>query len=218
MSFNHENVVWQREDGRWGIGFYVRITTGQSTWDDDYADHGYDPEWDDEFDYSAFMFARTGFATEQQAINSWNGANPGSHEIMHYSKANAKAIADLEDMVKAANDPAYAKARVERKAKEESRALVKRVRERLRENPPVSGGRYYVRFSMSKLPSATGMMNDKEYWLSQQGDWLGFETETVLKSGKRKPTFLKVWNVKTNSQAPNVLNIDRAVARSSYRY
>lgn len=213
MSFYHENIVWQREDGCWGIGFYKRISRGSSAWESDY-----DPEWDDDFDYSEFFFARTGFATEQQAINSWRGSNPGHHEIMSYTKKEAKQIAEYEDMVKAANDPAYAELRIERKLKEESRALVKAVRERLRKNPaPISGGYYYVRFSASKLPSSTGLMKDTTATLGRQGDWLGFVDTTTLKSGKKKQVFLKVWNTKTNAPAPSVLDIQKST-RSIYRY
>jgi len=205
MSFNHENVVWQSKDGLWNIGLFKRVPTSENTWDNDY-----DPEWDDDFDFSVFSYVRTGFGTEERAMAAYS-PNPGSHTVVPYKRGNTKDIADYEDMAKAFNNPAYAKEREERKAKEESRELVKRVRDRLRQEPPVLNGRYLVRFSKSKLPSATGMMEDREFLLSQQGDWLGFETETVLKSGKRKLAFLKVWNVKTNSQAPNVINVQRAV-------
>jgi hypothetical protein len=211
MSFYHENIVWQREDGRWGIGFYKRVSNN-SGWNSDY-----DAEWDDDFDHSQFSFARTGLLTEQQAMNAWHGANPGQYEVIEYKKKNAKEIAEYEDMAKACNNPAYAKERELRKAKEESKALIKRVRERLRQEPPVANRRYYVRFSMSELPSATGMMQDKEFNLTQQGDWLGFETTKTLKSGKTKPDFLKVWNTKTNSQAPNVISIQKAVRSVYYR-
>lgn len=211
MSFNHENVVWQNKEGRWSIGLFKRVPTGEYTWEGDY-----DQEWDDDYDHTVFCYVGTGYATEEQAMNSYR-PNPGSHTVIPYKRGNTKEIAIYEDMAKAFKNPAYAKEREERLLKEESRALVKRVREHLRKEAPVLNGRYRVRFSKSKLPSATGMMEDREFILTQEGDWLGFQMETVLKSGKRKPVFRKVWNTKTNSQEPHVISIQRAV-RGYFRF
>lgn len=87
MSFNHENMVWQNEDRTWSIGFYKRISM--------FHEGDYDSEWDDEFDYTRFEFTSQGHLTEQSAINSWKGPNPGSHEMLHYSESNKDEIAQL---------------------------------------------------------------------------------------------------------------------------
>lgn len=212
MSFNHENVVWQNKDGLWGIGFYERISTGQSTWDDDYDEHGYDPEWDDDYNYDTFMFASTGHRTQQQAINSWRGANPGSHTVYSHNRANAKEIAEFEDMAKASNNPAYAKLRADRIAKKEVLALRKRVREAIRKAPPVAYSRYSVSISKNQTFSATGWTETHTATLHPVGDWLVLKSEKVLKSGKRTPVDVKVWNTKTKTPGPMVLSI-RAVSR-----
>ena len=78
MSCNRENVVWQRRDGTWCIGFYDYYPTGDTSSED------WDYEWDVEYT-DDFMWAREGLASEQAAIDSWDGANPGSHTIYTYS-------------------------------------------------------------------------------------------------------------------------------------
>jgi len=90
MSFNHENMVWQNEDGTWSIGFYERITG--------LARENYDPEWDDDYDYDNFQFVSQGHRTERAAMNSWKGQNPGSHNVMDYNEANKDEIAHLNKL------------------------------------------------------------------------------------------------------------------------
>lgn len=210
MSYHHENIAWQTENGTWGIGFYERISNGDNSWDSDY-----DSEWDDDFNFEKFQWASTGHATEEKAMAAWRGANPGSSTAISWSKANAREILEYEDMAKATNNPAYALEREARKEKEKSAAFRKTVRDRIRKNPPFSGVRYSVRFSKSKLPSAYGMMEDITATLWTEGDWLVMKSEKVLKSGKKQAFDLKVWNTKTQTPAPSVVSIERS-ARSYY--
>lgn len=72
MSFNWDNETWQSNDGRWNRGYYERMTPPVAFQDEDY-----DPEWDDEFDYSNFGDVTVGFNTEAEA-DAWEPhGNPG---------------------------------------------------------------------------------------------------------------------------------------------
>lgn len=90
MSYNHENIVWQSEDGTWSIGFYTRIPG--------LARVNYDDEWDDDYDYNSFQFVSQGHRTEVSAENSWTGPNPGSHNVMDYNENNKEEIAHLNKL------------------------------------------------------------------------------------------------------------------------
>jgi hypothetical protein len=79
VSFHRENVVWKSSDG-WYIGFYECWITGD------------DPEWDVEYDYSAFSWASGPYQTQDDAIRSWKGANPGFHNIALGGKDNQEAL------------------------------------------------------------------------------------------------------------------------------
>lgn len=73
MSTGHENVIWQSADGTWNRGFYA-------------SDYGYwgeeDEEPEAEYDQTAFEWVSRGHASEQDAHNSWRGANPGHSYII----------------------------------------------------------------------------------------------------------------------------------------
>lgn len=71
MSFNRDNIVWKSEAGTWSIGFYRCYPTGDTSSED------YDPEWDVDYDLGSFEWASTGHRSEQAAIDSWDGPNPG---------------------------------------------------------------------------------------------------------------------------------------------
>lgn len=92
MSFNRENVIWRSASGVWSIGFYVVHESVGPFGDDD----EYDPEWDVDYDYDSFEWASTGHASEDEAIRSWKGANPGMHAI----ESRAERIAELDAMLK----------------------------------------------------------------------------------------------------------------------
>lgn len=66
MSFNRENVVWQSGDSFY-IGFFSCSVIGD------------DPEWDVEYDYSLFQWASGPHDSEEDALLSWDGANPGGY-------------------------------------------------------------------------------------------------------------------------------------------
>lgn len=89
MSFHHENVTWQSEDGTWNQGFYTRISVGYS--------EDYDSEWDDTYDNS-FQFVSSGHATADDAWRSWGGPNPGSGYEVRYSPGTAEEIKHYEDL------------------------------------------------------------------------------------------------------------------------
>lgn len=99
MSFHRANIVWQSKDGSWNRGFYTVSWVG-------YEEDGYDPEWDVEYDESSFSWASVGHATKDGACDAWDGANPGSLDVMTYSRANHKEIAILDRMALFYRDPA----------------------------------------------------------------------------------------------------------------
>lgn len=74
MSFHHENVLWNNDDGTWNRGYFKRIATGSLT------DPDYDPEWDDEYVDSVFELAVAG-VTRNQALNTRTSkGNPGGFQ------------------------------------------------------------------------------------------------------------------------------------------
>lgn len=77
MSVNRENVIWKSRDGTWNRGFFDFHNTG------DPGDPDWDFEWDVEYDLDRFNWASTGWATENQAYQSWQGANPGGSNVYH---------------------------------------------------------------------------------------------------------------------------------------
>lgn len=196
MSRHWEHIIWQNKDGQWGVGFYERISTGN------HADEDYDSEWDDEFDRAQFCFASTGHASEEQAMDSWPGANPGYRDICPYSRDAAKEIAEWEDMAKAYASPEYAEERRKRQERALKTAQRKRVRESVRKDPPREGNRCVVRIGRENAYTSYTVT------LTASGDWLGFLRPKMLKSGKPgKPTFVKVWNTATQNPGPDVASL-----------
>lgn len=94
MSFNRDNVVWQSSNGTWNRGFYTVA----------WVDYEGDPEWDAEYDYSTLEWVSTGHSTEQGALDSWDGANPGSHEHVEYDEEDAPHCDRLDKMAAACPD------------------------------------------------------------------------------------------------------------------
>jgi hypothetical protein len=86
MSVNRENVVWQSADGTWSIGVFDFWQTGE------------DHEWDVEYDRNSFMFLSTGHATDENAMDAWDGANPGGHSVYAFTPENAAAIARFNEL------------------------------------------------------------------------------------------------------------------------
>lgn len=90
MSTNRENAVWKSPDGTWNIGFYDYRSTGDPSSED------YDHEWDVEYDHGNFWWVSTGHSDERAAMASWDGSNPGSHNI--YSDPGSPEVTRFEDM------------------------------------------------------------------------------------------------------------------------
>lgn len=214
MSYNWENVVWQTKDGRWGIGFFDRISYTDS-WDNE----DYDSEWDDEFDHSVFVHASTGHPTQESAYATWRGANPGHHTVYEYSRGTAKEIAEFEDMARACNDSKYAKERKERLAKEAYKNRRKQVIAHLRskDNEP-RPGMYYLNIAKgSKLNPYDGVQEILTARLEQDGDWLVCQRPVRLKSGKTVYKAYKAWNTKTRLPAPDLASAERQTYGYTYR-
>lgn len=91
MSYYHENVIWQSENGTWSRGFFERISMDNGSED-------YDSEWDDDFDFERFGWVSTGHMTEEAAARSWKGANPGSHTTIEFGKDTAEECRNYDEM------------------------------------------------------------------------------------------------------------------------
>lgn len=175
MSKNRENVVWQSKDGTWSIGFYEVI-------EGDVFDPDYDDEWDVDYDFSKFWWASTGHATETAAMNSWHGANPGSHTVCPYRRGNTKDIAEYNEMVKCLRDPAYAAAKAAKAERAALRKVAAKAEARIAESKIGEGDRVSVSVG-------TGY-NYRSFtaYLVREGDWLGVRNDGA---------FAKVYNTKT---------------------
>lgn len=92
MSVNRENVIWQSENGKWNLGFFEVY----ENWSDD--DEDYDFEWDVEYNFSAFEWVSRNHATEDAALRSWDGANPGMWQTIGYSPETADQCARYDNM------------------------------------------------------------------------------------------------------------------------
>jgi len=83
MSLNRENVTWQSKDGKWNRGFFAFYTTGE------------DFEWDVEY-HDYFNWVSLGHATEEQAHDSWDGANPGHTFVSRFNPVDSKSVEQAE--------------------------------------------------------------------------------------------------------------------------
>jgi hypothetical protein len=212
MSRYAENLIWQNADKTWGIGFYKRISRNVSG-----ENESYDSEWDDDYDYEHFAHAANGFPSADAAQRWWTGANPGSFQIAA-KKLTVKETKEFADMVRAANNPAFSKELDAQRAKTASLTFIKNVRDKLRANEPVAYKTYRIRFSLSTLPAATGMVEDHSVILTPEGDWLGFEKSTRLKNGSIRKSFVKVWNTKTRTQTKNIIWLEEVKKNYGYRF
>lgn len=200
MSRHHENILWQNESGRWSIGLFKRIS-GPGSFDPDY-----DSEWEDDFDATEFCFASSGHATQQKANESWTGPNPGGNDAVYFwNEENAAQILEFQDMAKACNNPAYA---AERKMKIENAKAQKfqtELRDRLREKT-IGTGQHRIKISLNtgRVVDAYGFSTTITTLLYQEGDWL----LAKYTNHKNKTVEVKVWNTKTRTQGPKILDIE----------
>lgn len=131
MSHHHENVIWQSPNGTWNRGFYERIRPA-------FTDEDYDSEWDDDFDFERFEWASTGLASEQAAVDSWPGPNPGGWTV--YADPTPQELSGFESALLWLRDPKAA-------LKEARKAWLDECAQRIREADPKPGQRVRVVYS-----------------------------------------------------------------------
>jgi hypothetical protein len=88
MSVNRENIVWQSKNGTWSRAFYEfwKVNTGSED---------FDYEWDVEYG-EEFNWVSTSHPSYESALDAWNGANAGCHEMLEYSEKNATQCEQLD--------------------------------------------------------------------------------------------------------------------------
>jgi len=96
MSFNRENILWQSADGTWSHGFYECHESYGGREDDD--ENSFDPEWDVEYNHDVLEYASCGHPSEDAALQSWRGANPGGCHVLSYHPGSAAEVAKHDDM------------------------------------------------------------------------------------------------------------------------
>lgn len=95
MSYHWENTIWQSRDGSWNRGYFERINVSDSI--ENKEGKPYDPEWDDEFNFSKFADVKTGFPNESAAAAWTPYGNPRGAIIYHYA-GNSMICKDLDKM------------------------------------------------------------------------------------------------------------------------
>ena len=180
MSLNRENITWQSKDGSWNRAFYDFEYVNEDS-------ENFDPEWDVRYDYDRFNWVTTGHATEQQANNAWNGANPGHLNVIEYSKDTKADCDDLDHLARRFLDPAYDKAQRAKEQRDYMRYLGKQVCADYAEKKFYAGLTVNVSY-FSGEPGA-GIVHTYTGRLVQDGNWLSIEA-----GGKK----LKVYNTKTD--------------------
>ena len=160
MSCNREHVIWESKDHTWNIGFFNFVHLNED-------DPDRDPEWDVEYLYSEFFWARKGFSTPEQAQQAWIGPNPGAdYDVLPYNRENAHACKEYDEMVRCLDDPAYA---IKKRQKDERAYLREQGKKALEALPgvPRAGERLLVEVS-----HGTSMKSYIEGRLIQDGKWL----------------------------------------------
>lgn len=206
MSFYADHVIWKSIDGTWAYGRYERISNEgrPNAW----RDGEYDSEWDDEFDQTTFSIAGGGFMNLDSADFQMRRrmANPGSRNAA--TTATVAERKGWDEMLKAANDPAYAKELEKKRKRAATAAFRKQVRKSLQDLNLRLGKSYTVTFSADgPATSHLGIFSSASGFLTREGDWLCIEAKETLKTGQRKRVLLKVWNEKTKTQAPKVSRV-----------
>lgn len=189
MSYHWENTIWESKDGSWNRGYFERISNPYS------SDSDYDSEWDDDFNFEAFDYVKTGFKTEAEALQYTPNGNPGSWSTLHYA-GNSKKCKYLDQLAFFAKNPAE-------KAKFERKELLRKNREHFKklsetwtpESVASASSRYTILTAVIKSDeeaySQFGLSTHVNGYLKVDGDWFKIE-------GKR------VYNKKTNKFAKNV--------------
>jgi hypothetical protein len=106
MSFNRKNIVWQSHDGTWNRAFYEPYYINEDS-------QNFCPE--DDVDYhNRFDWVSTGHATADDAVNAWDGANPGGHWTIGYGDPEYNAMCDELDALAITFRESEAKDKAER--------------------------------------------------------------------------------------------------------
>lgn len=201
MSYHWENTIWQSKDGSWNRGFYKRISRSDSpnAWDDD----SYDSEWDDDFDFTAFDFVRTGFPSEAAAANWQPGANPGGYELQPYA-GNARHAKHLDQLAHWHRHP-------EEKIKHDRLELLRKNREHFKGLQETWTAEEIRRALSSRVSLQAEVKGDERAYdylgmhssvrgaFYQEGDWLMLE-------GKR------IYNLKMDKFEKHVHKLERYTA------
>lgn len=116
MSFHRENIVWESKDGSWSRAFYAFDYVGDKDSED------YDPEWDVEYTHE-FNWVSVGHPSEQRALDSWHGVNPGGHSTLAYSPATATECGALDERAWRFLNPTEAIRKDRRAARTAAKAL-----------------------------------------------------------------------------------------------
>lgn len=165
MSKNREHVIWESKDGSWNIGFYQFVQTGE------------DEEWDVEYIYSEFFWARTGFKTSDLARRAWTGANPGADYTINDYSTSAGACDEYDEMVKCLNDSGYAEKRRIRQQETEVHNRAAKAAEGVRMLPGVD---------VEVIIGNSGVTQFLTGTLRPDGDWLVIRDRGIA---------YKVWHV-----------------------
>lgn len=211
MSYHAEHIIWKSKNNTWSYGVFKRISTEDNP--NQWREDEYDSEWDDHFDLDHFFIAQGGFLSAQVANSEMRRriVNPGYHEAQ--SNPSKEDRDKWDDMLKAANDPAYAVELEKKREKAAKAAYQRQIRDNLRSLNLVAGKSYTVRFT-SRGPATTpfGMFVTYTGWLKQDGDWLVLTTTKEDSRGRKERVSMRVWNQKTRRQASNVVSAteDRA--------
>lgn len=206
MSYHWENVIWQSKDGSWNRGFYKRISMAPMG---GHYDEEYDSEWDDDFDFGTFDYAKTGFPSETAAANWQPGANPGGFEVVPY-RGNSKECKALDQLAFFHKFPAE-------KAKFERKELLRKNREHFKKlaeewDPERIGGASRsmrtVRVTLKSDERAYdhfGAQTILEGSFKKNGDWLEVE-------GRR------IYNTKTSKFEKHVHKLEEVAFRAPSYY
>lgn len=161
MSLHHDNIIWQSRDKSWNAGFF---TVAHESYNED----GDIEEWEREFDRNSFCLISTGWATKQEAYNAhvklWPGPNPGSVDVIPWSRSSAAETKQYDEMVWAFNNPEEAKKKADAAERKRKRARAKEIEKSLEG----------VNLRDTQFVVQVGPMEYGPVFLVEKGAWLGF--------------------------------------------
>lgn len=204
MSRYHENVTWQDVSGKWAVGFFEELPS----WGDE--------EERSEFNMDKFEFASTGHSSPLKAMDAWYGPNPGGTWEIAYSSESREAIEEYNLMARAYRDPKFAKEWEDKKRRLKNRKHRAGLKKQLLESRDGAPDKYSsFTIGLGDSPDFSHVFTDVR--LKVSGDWLGFDEPKKLKNST-KYSFTKIWNTKTQSLGPRVVDIRRNAFARGYQY